>query len=464
MRSMEFRQSLSLGQFLSPQMQQSLALLQAHLLELQTLVQQELNQNPLLEDERQSEDASAPVEVETTTPPDDSWKEYFSQSIQSSSVKPPPDPEAAHRHQQFLDSQSTEISLSDHLFEQLIIAAPPPALKRAAEEIIWNLDENGFLQATPEDIAFSTGLPYDTIQEAISLIQSFDPAGVGARDISECLAIQLQRYHPEATLEVSIVTHHLAALAKRRYQEIARALNTSTRRVKQASKLIQKLNPRPAANYTPISRFNIVRPEIIVEKIDNQWVVSLVDDELPKLRINNTYKDLLASQSNQPEIKNYLREKLRSGQFLIKSIALRQDTLLAISQKILQHQLDFFEKGPDHLTPLTMNQIAAELGIHETTVSRAIANKYLRCPHGVFPLRHFFNSAIKTQSGNTISNTTAKEIVAETIKAEDPQHPFSDQEIQEILAKRGLVISRRTIAKYRLELGILPSNLRRKIT
>jgi RNA polymerase sigma-54 factor len=462
MRSMEFRQSLSLGQFLSPQMQQSLALLQANLLELQAIIQQELNQNPLLEDDPQPEE-TPPSPTETSTP-DNSWKEYFSQSISSPSVKPPSDPEATHRHQQFLDSQSTEVSLSDYLFEQLLIASPSPTVKRAAEEIIWNLDENGFLQATLEDITFSTGLPYETIQEALTLIQSFDPAGVGARDISECLAIQLQRHYPEATLEVSIVTHHLTALAKRHYSEIARALGISRRRVVQASKLIQKLNPRPAAKFAPISRFNIVRPEIIVEKIDNQWTVSLLDDDLPKLRINNTYKDLLASQSDQPEIKNYLREKLRSGQFLIRSIALRQETLLAISQKILQHQIDFFEKGPDHLRPLTMNQIATDLGIHETTVSRAIANKYLRCPHGIFPLRHFFNSAIKTQSGATISNTTAKEHVAEIIKNEDPQHPLSDQEIQEKLAKTGIVISRRTIAKYRLELGILPSNLRRQVS
>jgi RNA polymerase sigma-54 factor len=261
---------------------------------------------------------------------------------------------------------------------------------------------------------------------------------------------------------ITIVTHYLPELAKRHYAEIARAMGIPQRHIHRASKLIQKLNPRPAANLAPISQFNIVRPEILIEKTGDQWTVSLIDDELPKLRINNFYKDLLATQSDQPEIKNYLREKLSSGQFLIKSIALRQDTLLAIAQKILHHQMPFFENGHDHLSPLTMNQIATEIGIHETTVSRAIANKYLRCPHGVFPLRYFFNSGIKTQSGETIANTTAKEKVAEAIKNEDPQHPLSDQAIQEILAKRGIVISRRTIAKYRLDLGILPSNLRRK--
>ncbi|MCS7063761.1 MAG: RNA polymerase factor sigma-54 [Methylacidiphilales bacterium] len=466
MQNVGLSQSLSLSQQLSPQMQYSLRILQAQILELQSLVQKEINENPLLEDERLSETPSEDPSEEPPEPqlsPDYSWREYFSQSIPTKSFSSTANAESTDRHQQFLDAQSTETTLTEHLLRQLLIATPPPPIRKAAEEIIWNLDENGFLHVSLYDIAQSTKTDYETVQKALELVQSFEPAGVAARDLSESLALQLQRYHPNSKLEIQIVTHHLEALARRHYNEIARALNVSRKRVIQASKLIQKLNPHPASNYAPTPRFNIIYPEIEIEKINDQWVVTLLEDELPKIRINTTYKDLLAAQAHNPEIKEYLKEKLRSGQFLIKAIKLRQDTLRRIAERILHHQKAFFEKGPDHLAPLTMNQIAQELNIHETTVSRSIANKALRCPHGVFPLRHFFSTAVKTKTGESLANTTAKEIVAEIIKNEDPQNPLSDQEIYEKLSERGLVLARRTIAKYRKELGILPSHLRKQV-
>jgi RNA polymerase sigma-54 factor len=292
------------------------------------------------------------------------------------------------------------------------------------------------------------------------VIQAFDPPGVGARDLRECLMLQLERAGRQTSLEYLIVKEHLESLGRRRLPEIARTLNLTVAEVQEAAEGISHLEPHPGREYLPEDQQYVV-PEIFVQKAGDDYVVTTNNDYIPHLRISNTYKDIMAQANSSPDVREYIREKIRAGKFLIKSLHQRQQTIMNIAREIVKRQREFLDRGVAHLKPLTMLQVADEVGVHETTVSRAVAGKYMETPQGVFEMKYFFTSGIQTASGASISNTSIKDIIAELIRKEDTSDPLSDEQIVKLLAEKGIVIARRTVAKYRSELNILPSTLRK---
>jgi RNA polymerase sigma-54 factor len=467
-------QNLSLQQVLAPQLQQSLLILQAPLLELRNLVQQEMEVNPVLEElaeepdseernaeERSDADAAADAkfkdEFDKLAKLDEEWRDYMSQSSSYTGRSQ----EAEDKRQFFFDSIATQETLQQHLMGQLNQTALNANDRKTAELIIGNIDDNGFLQTTPEEMALNTGLPQSDFENMLTLIQSFYPPGVGARDLRECLLIQLKREGRHNSLEYKIISEHMQDLGKRRFPEIARRMGISVEQVQKCANNIAQLDPRPGQVFAA-SPQNYVLPDVTVEKINGAYQVILNGEQIPHLRISNTYKDIMAQDGNGNEVKDYIRDKIRSGKFLIKSIHQRQQTISNIAHQIVQRQHDFFEQGSAHLKPMTMVQIADAVGVHETTVSRAISGKYISTPQGVFEMKYFFTPGYQTSSGESMSNTSVKEAILDLVKDEDGNAPLSDKEIVEVLSKRGIPIARRTVAKYRTELNILPSNMRRK--
>ena len=463
-------QNLSLQQVLAPQLQQSLLILQAPLLELRNLVQQEMETNPVLEELATEPNADGSEEPPTPTVEeefkaefdqlaklDDEWRDYMAQSGTYSARSQ----EDEERRQFFFDSIATQETLQQHLMGQLNQAALDGDDRKTAELIIGNIDDNGFLQVTPQDMSLNTGIGQDDFETMLLLIQSFYPPGVGARDLRECLLIQLKRAGKETSLEYKIIHDHMQDLGKRRFPEIARRMGISVEQIQKCANSISQLDPRPGQIFAAAPQ-NYVLPDVTVEKIDGQYQVILNGEQIPHLRISNTYKDIMAQDGNGSEVKDYIRDKIRSGKFLIKSIHQRQQTISNIAHQIVLRQKEFLDHGTAHLKPMTMVQIADIVGVHETTVSRAISGKYMSTPQGVFEMKYFFTPGYQTSSGESMSNTSVKEAIMDLVKEENSTSPLSDKEIVEILSKRGIPIARRTVAKYRTELNILPSNMRRR--
>ncbi|HSP46202.1 MAG TPA: RNA polymerase factor sigma-54, partial [Chthoniobacterales bacterium] len=352
-------------------------------------------------------------------------------------------------------------TLQQHLMGQLNQAPLDADDRKTAELIIGNVDDNGFLQTTPEEMALNTGIEQEDFETMLLLIQSFYPPGVGARDLRECLLIQLKREGKGNSLEYKIIQEHMADLGKRRFPEIARRMGIGVEQVQKCANNIAQLDPRPGQIFAAAPQ-NYVLPDVTVEKIDGEYQVILNGEQIPHLRISNTYKDIMSQDSNGSEVKDYIRDKIRSGKFLIKSIHQRQQTISNIAHEIVKRQLEFLDHGTAHLKPMTMVQIADIVGVHETTVSRAISGKYMSTPQGVFEMKYFFTPGYQTATGESMSNTSVKEAILDLVKNENGATPLSDKEIVEILSERGIPIARRTVAKYRTELNILPSNMRRK--
>jgi RNA polymerase sigma-54 factor len=465
MAGMHQQQNMSQTQVLAPQLQQSLQILQAPMLELRTLIQQEVISNPTLEEDemeptiedKKQEHDEFQEEFERLAKLDEEWRDYMAQS-QSYSGGSAEDEE---RRQFFFDSLVGTQTLQQHLIEQLNSSDIGESDRQLGELIIGNIDDAGFLQAMPEEIANSTGTEVADIVRVLEFVQTFHPVGVGARDLRECLLIQLRRLSKEHSLEFRIVDRHIDDLGKRRFPEIARRLGTTTEQVQRAAGFIGTLDPKPGQIFSPDPN-NYVLPDVNVEKIGGVWTISLNGEQIPHLRISNTYKDLMSQDKGGAEVKDYIRDKIRSGKFLIKSIHQRQQTISNIAHEIVAKQKDFLELGPSALKPLTMVQIADIVGVHETTVSRAISGKYMATPWGVFDMKYFFTPGYQTADGASLSNTSVKGTIAEMVKGEDDSSPLSDKEIVELLEKRGIPIARRTVAKYRNELNILPSNMRKR--
>ncbi len=457
-------QSLSQQQKLAPQMQQSLQILQAPTLELRKLIQQELTENPTLEDdteeisieETELEDDEFDEEFSRLSKMDDEWREYMAQTRASA-----PSREEQDEKRRFLfDSLVAPVTLQEHLMEQLGTADATNERRAIAEMLIGNIEDSGFLTTPVEDLCLAAGIPLPKLEAALGLIQSFHPVGVGAQDLRECLLIQLARLDKARSLEYRIVDAHLDDLARKRYPQIARKLGVSLDHVSRAAEFIATLDPRPGRIFA--DTFNpYITPDVVVERNDGDWVVYLNDEQIPHLRISNTYKDIMARAESGREARDYIREKIRSGKFLIKSIHQRQDTIRNISEEIVRRQVEFFDHGPSQLKPLNMAQVAESVGVHETTVSRAIAGKYMASVHGVFEMKYFFKPGYQTDDGESMSNTSVKSAVAEIIRGEDTRKPLSDDKIVNLLKDQGIVIARRTVAKYRDELNILPSHLRK---
>src|ERR1700757_4557928 len=472
-QGMQQTQSLALHQVLSPQLQQSLLILQTPLLELRNLVQQEMETNPVLEelsaapgaDERSEDESSADDnfknEFEKLASLDEEWRDYMAQSA-SYSGGSRDSKEAQEKRQSFFDSIAVQETLQQNLIGQLNQSVLSAGDRKAADLIIGNIDDNGFLQSTPEEMALNSGIPKEDFEKMLPLIQSFYPAGVGARDLRECLLIQLHRQGKEHSLEYKVVSEHMEDLGRRRFPEIARRMGISVEDVQKAADKIARLNPRPGQVFAAAPQ-NYVLPDVMVEKVDGEYQIVLNNEQIPHLRISNLYKDIIASgNAAGGEVKDYIRDKIRSGKFLIRSIHQRQETIFNIVEQIVSRQRDFLEQGPSHLKPMIMREVADAVGVHETTVSRAVSGKYMAPPQGVFEMKYFFTSGYQTATGESLSNTSVKEAILDLVKHENGGAPLSDHEIVETLGERGIPIARRTVAKYRTELNILPSHMRRK--
>lgn len=461
---------------LAPQLRQSLEMLQVPVLELQTLVQNELQQNPALEEqltdskdrlevEPISEEKEEPApdgdfdeQFEALAKLDDEWREYFQQSRSSTSYTS----DDAARRQFFLDSLSLPESLQEHLMSQLNLTNLKGEDRQLGELLLGSINDDGYLTTPLEELEQTTGYERGELDRILAFVQEFDPVGVGSRTLRECLLIQLRRLGMEDGRETRIVRDHLAALGAHKYTEIARSLKETPEDIRSAAQFIGTLEPRPGRAFSSTAT-TYVLPEVIVQKLDGKYVVGLNNEQIPHLRISRHYRQLMADPATGQEVKNYIRDKIRAGEFLIKSIGQRQQTISRIATEIVTVQRDFLEHGVSHLRPLTMAEIAGKLGIHETTVSRAIANKYMQTPSGTFEMKYFFTPGFKTADGKQISNKTIKDTILNLVHNEDPTTPLSDQQMVEKLQEKGTKVARRTIAKYREELKILPSHLRKSL-
>ncbi len=467
--SLQQNQNLSLQTTITPQMQQSLQILQAPALELRQLIGQELVENPVLEDEYEETsleeqglenddfDDDFAQEFEELSRLDDEWKDYL---VQSQKVRPRTS-EDEERHAFLLDSITAPITLQEHLLTQVGLTTLDDGTRQAAELLIGMIDDRGFLTSSLEEISFTERLPIEPLEDALSTIQSFHPIGVGAVDLRDCLLIQLERLGKVPSLEERLVSQYLDDLAKKRFPMLAKKLGVTIEQISRAAEFIGSLNPQPGQMFRQ-DRNTYVEPDVTVTKDEDEWVVTLNNHHIPQLRISNAYKDLMAEAQNGADVRKYIREKIRSGKFLIRSIYQRQETIEKIAREIIRHQGDFLEHGPAHLRPLNMAQVAGTIGVHETTVSRAVNGKYMATPQGLFELKYFFTTGYHTQAGEELSNTSVKNALAALVKDEPADKPYSDQEIVEKLNDQGIPIARRTVAKYRKELNILPSNMRRR--
>ena len=499
-QGLHLSQRLTQSLVLAPQLQQSLALLQAPTLELKALVEQELQQNPVLEEsaaadgeiqqkeledgEERSETAEKSEPAEDNAPSEDSfesngddgneptddfqaeferlvqldqeWRDHFTQTNAPTRASA----EEEEKRQFMFDSLVVGTSLQEMLLTQVRESALPEDQRPIAELIIGNIDDYGYLKTAVEELAASTGVSPEQVLSVLKVIQTFDPAGVGARDLRECLMLQLERSGQQKTLEYRIVDQFMEALGKRRIPEIARGTGQSVDEVQDALERIGRLEPRPGRAFLP-DNDQYILPEVFVQKSGDDFVITTNNEQIPHLRISNVYKDLMSAGQNNAEVRNYIREKIRAGKFLIKSLHQRQQTILNIAKEIVRRQREFMEKGVAFLKPLTMVQVAEVVGVHETTVSRAVSGKYMQTPQGLFEMKYFFTAGIQTATGDGLSNTSVKDMIAEIFKKEDPGKPLSDQEVVKMLQDKGIQIARRTVAKYRTELNILPSNLRK---
>ncbi|CAI9085290.1 RNA polymerase sigma-54 factor [Candidatus Methylacidiphilum fumarolicum] len=457
--SLGLYQSVKLHQTLSPQMQHSLNILQAPAVELSTLIQQELLANPMLEisEEKPLENPDA-LSIDQWIQEEEKWYEYLGSNFEGFQRSV----EDEKRRQFFFDSQTASESMTTELSKQLALVCNDKTLLKAANHIIGNLDEKGYLRAELEEIATDLGMPYSLIEEALSLVQSLDPPGIAARNLSECLLLQLKAQGKENSLEFRIVKECLPLLERKKFNEIAKQLKVSLKQVQEAVATIRSLEPFPGSKFGNDEKEKIILVDLIIVREGESWKVYFNEELMPRLRLNHYYKNLLSDKDKDPSLKNYLKEKMRSGLFLIKCLRMRENTLLRVAEAIVESQQEFFQHGPGFLKPLTMSEVAKKTGVHETTVSRAIANKYVQTPYGIFELKYFFNSGFQKTTGEFVANQTIKESIERLIRNEDPQAPLSDQQIVEALAKMGIKMARRTIAKYRTHLKILPSHLRRK--
>ena len=621
---------------LSPQLQHSLALLQAPVLELKAMVEQELQLNPVLEEigsleiDAEAREARAEAEAAAADPAeppldvqfdpavekhddepvdrfsedlqkllklDEEWREVFAQNNTVNKVTQ----EDEERRQHLFDSLTTGQSLQEYLLEQVRFTELTPEQREVSELLIGNIDDRGYLTAQPEELTFSTGFSTERILEVLSVLQSFEPPGVGARDLRECLMLQMERAGRTNDLEYLILRDYMEELGKRRFPEIARQLGITPSEAQEAAGRIARLDPRPGSDFSRdpeqyvVPELEVVRrvvddpsPDIKATDIEDSPSVEILsdpdeDDEvithlryrlsmqtreglrqwrftdqdsvsevllnalsedltrivrgeerlyhrflgkasfstaadkrlkacaeqlsseemkvsggatevlvadlnriflcdflpitekrqkveydvagkdefMPQLRISSTYKDLLAQSETSAEVREYVRDKIKAGKFLIKSLNQRQSTILSIGREIVKRQRDFMEKGVEHLKPMTMVMVAEVVGVHETTVSRAVSGKFMRTPQGIFEMKFFFTSGVATADGQTVSNTSVKNILAEIIAGENPAKPLSDDQLVNKLKEKNVMIARRTVAKYRAELNVLPSHLRR---
>ena len=499
---------------MTPQLQQAIKILQLAVPELEAVVQKELEQNPMLEPldqapgENQGDADTVPQATQSTNgdgPPESEpvptydvepatvaaapvdgqveshdatseirennsldkldWRDYienYSNNWQDgggggSAANDEDEPRFAIEN-----TLSRRTSLEEHLMWQLRLSGMSDQDQRIGATIIYNLSDDGYLETPLEELASQLECPVGDVERALKRVQRLDPPGAGARNLGECLYIQLENLGMEDSLAARIVKNHLDLLEKHRYAEIAKALAVPIEVVSQAAKVVADLEPKPGRDYGEQEATYII-PDVFIHKVDGEYMVSLNEDAVPRLRLSSYYQRVLRDGEATAETKGYLQERLRSAQWLVKSIYQRQQTIYKVANSIVKFQREFFEHGISHLRPLVLKDVADDIGMHESTISRATANKYAHTPQGIFELKYFFTSSVKAASGEDVSAETVKEKIRTMVAGEDGRDPLSDQAIAEMLRRDQINIARRTVAKYRQALGILPSARRRQL-
>ena len=473
--ALEIRQSLKLTQqpVMTPQLQQAIKLLQLSRLELADMVRQEQEENPILEEVTEPQTEAEPLEntYETIAPattelkggdlpeneiPELDWRV----NRYTSRAKATDEDDDRPSFENFLTKKPT---LSDHLLWQLRLNDLNEEERLIGTLIIGNLNEDGLVQTSLEELAFQSGFDLLSFENVLKKIQSFDPPGVAARDLRECLLIQAQQLCPHEVLVQQIISNHLEHLGRKNYQAIVKGLEIPMEEVVRATRLISELDPRPGRSFSD-ENIPYITPDVYIYKMGEEYVVTLNEDGLPKLRINTYYRGILREQTGSTDqAKDYINEKIRSAVWLIKSIHQRQRTIYRVTKSIAKFQQEFLDKGVAYLKPMVLKDVAMDVEMHESTISRVTSNKYVHTPQGIFELKYFFNSSINTSRGENVASESVKEKIREILAKEDTQKPYSDQAIVEILKKQDILIARRTVTKYREMLGVLPSTQRKRL-
>ncbi len=476
--ALELRQQLKLTQqlIMTPQLQMAIKLLQLSRLELMDTIKTELEENPALEEVQEgvpAEQATDQTEsiatesqdvkevtIDDKIKDDIDWSNYLDEYSAPGKTHRESEDRDTPRFESFIASNE---SLNDHLLWQFLMTKPNKEEEGIASLIIGNLNKDGYLDATVEEIADTSGSPPEKIEEVISIIQTFDPIGVCARDLSECLLIQAKFLNLDNTIVTDILRDHLPQLEKKNYKAICKALKKSMDEIVSAVNIIKSLEPKPGRQFSDETP-QYINPDIYVYKLENEYAIMLNDDGMPKLRVNSFYKNSISRGKNiSGEAEDYIQEKMRSAAWLIKSIHQRQKTIYRVMESILGFQREFFEKGIAYLKPMVLRDVAQDIQMHESTISRVTTNKYAFTPQGIYELKYFFNSSIKRSEGGSIASASVQEKIRQIIAGEDPKRPYSDDKIAQILKDDQINIARRTVAKYREMLRVLPSNKRKQI-
>ena len=482
--ALDLRLQVKLSQQLvmTPQLQQAIKLLQLSRMELVDVVTEELAENPLLEEgdeiKEEHDEVVANLEGDAVSLPeaapeqevkadsegmdDIDWQTYLEgYSLNSSDTR---NNYEDHEDRPSFESLLTrQESLKDHLLWQLSLSSFTTEERLAAAEIIGNLDDVGYLRASLEEMAEGSELGLEVFESALKRVQQFDPAGVASHNLQECLLLQLDRLEMSDSLAATILRDFIVELEGRKYPVIAKALKVSLDDVLAAAKMIASLDPRPGSAYNE-EDVHYISPDIFVHKVGDEYVVTQNDDGLPNLRINSFYRNALTdSKSVDKKAGEYIQEKMRSAVWLIKSIHQRQRTIYKVTKSIVKFQRDFFDHGIEYLKPLVLRDVADDIEMHESTVSRVTTNKYVQTPQGLFELKYFFNSGINTTDGDAIASESVKSRIKEIIAEENPKKPYSDQKIVALLAEQNIDIARRTVTKYREMLGLGSSTERKRL-
>ena len=457
---------------LTPSLQQAIKLLPMSTLELSDLLNQEMVENPMLEEvpteDLQPADTTAAPERAEPDPQsnkpeawdDQDYQEFFGEYLEDSYR--PRAPQEIKELPPIENTLSTSSSLADHLAWQLRMQTNDPLMVDIGLAIVGNLDDDGYLVASFDELSAMGPWNVADVEKALRLVQSFDPVGVAARDLQECLQIQLRHIGLEGTPADRIVTEHLRLLQNHQAPEIARKLGLTIEELKEHIEVIRNLDPKPGSRFNPQPSQYVI-PDVYIIKVEDQYVAVLNEDGLPQLRISPTYRRLLdkGAAENSDETRAYVKDKFRSALWLIKSVEQRQKTIHKVATSICNFQRDFLDHGIEHLRPLVLRDVANDISMHESTVSRVVTNKYMHTPQGVFEMKYFFHSGINSAYGESVSSVTIKQRIRKIIENEDPRKPLSDSKIVSILQREGLDLARRTIAKYREELKISTSNQRK---
>lgn len=453
------RQELSQKLVMTPQLRQAIAILQLSSLELVEMVEAELLENPVLEveDNRLGEaEGEVPADSGSLDLANDylEWVKYLDEGIDTGFV---PAAEEEKSSAEFYGA--TMVPLHEHLEFQLHLAALNASARRAGEYLIGCIDDNGYLRVSVEEAAAALAMPAALVEEVLTLIQTFDPPGVGARDLRECLSIQARQRGITDPVAWAVIDGYLPDIAAGRLRCIANKLGCTTQDVQRAVDIIRTLDPKPGRGFGQGNQSAYILPDVTVERVGGRYVILVNDSIVPRLTINPYYRRLMREADS--DARRFVEGRINAALWLMRSIEQRRRTLYNVVEAIVDLQRDFFDHGPKFLRPLTMKKVAERLGIHESTVSRATANKYAATPHGLLALRAFFSAGVQGAGGEDVAACQVKREIRELVAREDPAHPLSDQALTELLSRRGIAVSRRTVAKYREELGI-PSSCKRK--